>query len=289
MSYAIKAYVQYSRRMIALDARSAKAFSAKDYERYLLSCPQFSEADIDKLRDFIARAGQLGQDIDWKFTSYYAHNPETRVARAQFDLVNTPRGGWVQRMSENAGNVLHHSRAMARFIEHYDDPDLPQDRSHMMALAEVHDMAEAIITDLTPKDKQKHNISKELKALLEAMAIAIIYEAPSLTREKELIEEYESKSSEAAKMVSDIDKCYAVLEAAHQKINPNVRRKQPLGEEIFESVTDGRLLKTPMGERLLAKIRQEFDALNAAQADASPSTPVIDLFLQSQQSPQIQR
>lgn len=284
--------------MIAHDNRRTDPVIYKDYERYLLGCKQpteagiaqqFTEADIMQLRDFIARSGQLGKDIDWKFASYYAHNPETRVARAQFDLVNTPRRGWVQRMSENAGNVLHHSRAMVRFIEHYDDSALPQDRSHMMALAEVHDVAEAIITDLTPKDKEKYSISKELKGLLEAMAIAIVYEAPSLGREKELIEEYEAKSTKAAKMVSDIDKCLAVLEAAHQKINPNVSRKQPLVEEVFESVANGRLLKTEMGERLLAKIRQEFDALNAAQEDARPSTPVIDLFLQSQQSPQIQR
>jgi putative hydrolase of HD superfamily len=92
-----------------------------------------------------------------------------------------------------------------------EDPTI--DKSRLVKMAIVHDLAEAIVGDFTPFD----NISNEEKHRLELNAIETFVEQLNNTAGaieiKDLWLEYEAASSQTAILCKDIDKFEMIMQA----------------------------------------------------------------------------
>lgn len=256
---------------MGFDAAAILKPDAKPYEEILRSKGDFSEADINELRAFIARTGELGKYIDGQMASYVSGSPATRGVRAEFDVARLTR--WTSDDVKGAQSVLKHSRSLARFIEAYPDDRLPEDRRHLVALAQVHDKAEALIGDMTPAQKKRYEISGDFKKKLEAMAICILYESAGLSHERTLIEEYEAHETDASKIVSDFDKCYAVMEA-YQFYD----KKPEIYQRALDDLIENNRIKSPVGLDLLDTLKDTNSADFCAaleQFEVSVKTPEV--------------
>ncbi|KMZ72282.1 HD domain containing protein [Zostera marina] len=127
-------------------------------------------------------------------------------------LKTTKRTGWVLRDVKQPESIADHMYRMGimALISH-DMPGVDRDRCVKIAL--VHDIAEAIVGDITPSD----GISKEEKNRRETEALdqmcEVLGDAERAKEIHELWMEYENNSTLEAKMVKDFDKVEMILQA----------------------------------------------------------------------------
>ncbi|KAH7651030.1 putative hydrolases of HD protein [Dioscorea alata] len=161
-------------------------------------------------------------------------------------LKATKRKGWVNHEIKGPESIADHMYRMALMALIVDDiPGVNRERCIKMAI--VHDIAEAIVGDITPSD----GVPKEEKSRLEQAALNEMCEVlgGGLRAEeiKELWTEYENNSSPEANLVKDFDKVEMILQAleyemAHGKIL----------DEFFLS-TAGKF-QTDVGKRWAAEV-----------------------------------
>uniref|UniRef100_UPI00358F48C2 5'-deoxynucleotidase HDDC2 isoform X2 n=1 Tax=Myxine glutinosa TaxID=7769 RepID=UPI00358F48C2 len=125
-------------------------------------------------------------------------------------LKRTERAGWVRRGIRSPESVSDHMYRMAIMAFLPQDPVLCKERC--MKLALVHDMAEALVGDITPADNipahEKHRREEEaMKSITSLVDESVGKEILSLW------EEYEDQTSSEAKFVKDLDKFEMVLQA----------------------------------------------------------------------------
>lgn len=131
-----------------------------------------------------------------------------------YQLKKTKRTGWLKRdITEDVESISDHMYRMAMIAMTLplDNPTISRERCIMMAL--VHDLAEAIVGDITPEcgisDGEKHRLEAEAMAEITkdlAPATAALVSG--------LWEEYEGAVTEEAKLVKQIDKFEFALQAA---------------------------------------------------------------------------
>ncbi|KAH0476418.1 MAG: hypothetical protein KVP17_001326 [Porospora cf. gigantea B] len=126
------------------------------------------------------------------------------------DLKRLPRKGWVLSGVEKPESVAEHMfrAAMCAFL--ISDPSVDRDRCIKMCL--VHDLAEALVGDITPKC----GVSREEKAALEQEAmerIAGMLEPVIGDELMDLFQEFEAGDTLEAKFCHDIDK-FEMIEQA---------------------------------------------------------------------------
>eukprot|EP00850_Spirogloea_muscicola_P006229 SM000029S10524 [mRNA] locus=s29:650901:657901:+ [translate_table: standard] len=146
-----------------------------------------------------------------------APSPPTAVQAVDFltalqSLKTTKRAGWVNhgvRAPESIADHMHRMTIMALVAA--DEPEV--DRARCVKLAAVHDLAEAIVGDITPSD----GIDKEEKNRREADAMeqlcTTLGGGPVAAEVKALWQEYEANLSPEAKLVKDFDKVEMILQA----------------------------------------------------------------------------
>ncbi|KAL5537819.1 hypothetical protein UlMin_044393 [Ulmus minor] len=127
-------------------------------------------------------------------------------------LKTTKRTGWVRRDVKDPESIADHMYRMG--IMALIASDIPGvDRDKCVKMAIVHDIAEAIVGDITPSD----GISKEEKSRREREALDHMCKVlGGGSRAKEIGElwmEYEGNSSPEAKIVKDFDKLEMILQA----------------------------------------------------------------------------
>ncbi|CAN0018968.1 unnamed protein product [Pylaiella littoralis] len=126
-------------------------------------------------------------------------------------LKELKRTGWVHRGVDKPESVSDHMYRMALCSFLITDPTL--DRSRIMKLAVVHDLAEALAGDIAPFQK----VSKEEKRRLEEEGLekitATIGSDPIALEIKQLWYEYEDCTSEEARLVKDLDKLEMIVQA----------------------------------------------------------------------------
>eukprot|EP01018_Ginkgo_biloba_P014693 Gb_27426 [translate_table: standard] len=127
-------------------------------------------------------------------------------------LKTTKRTGWIQRGIKGPESIADHMYRMAAMaLIVVDIPGLNRDRCVKMAI--VHDIAEAIVGDITPSDgvPKEEKSRRERKALDEMCKML----GGGLRAEEinELWNEYENNSSLEAKLVKDFDKVEMILQA----------------------------------------------------------------------------
>ncbi|XP_031121961.1 HD domain-containing protein 2 homolog isoform X1 [Ipomoea triloba] len=127
-------------------------------------------------------------------------------------LKTTKRAGWVLRDVQGPESIADHMYRMG--VMALISADLPGvDRDKCVKMAIVHDIAEAIVGDITPSD----GISKAEKSRREREAIEdmckLLGGGPRAKEIKDLWLEYEECSSLEAKVVKDFDKIEMILQA----------------------------------------------------------------------------
>ena len=132
-------------------------------------------------------------------------------------LKTTPRQGWKMRGIPNYESVADHSWSVAALCFLLDPSQY--DLSKTLPMAVLHDLAEALVGDITPEDK----ISKSEKQQLEADAMDRIlnhlqlynnnHSSCNVDRIQQLFQEYEERQTPEAKAVKDLDKLDMILQA----------------------------------------------------------------------------
>lgn len=125
-------------------------------------------------------------------------------------LKRTPRTGWVHSGVIAAESVADHSY-FAALIALVAAPE-NLDRFKIMAILIIHDLAEALVSDITPfqgySEQEKHDLEeKAFNSLIENL------DEKTKKMLKNLMEEYSKKSSFEGKFASEIDKFEMILTA----------------------------------------------------------------------------
>ncbi|KAI4377689.1 hypothetical protein MLD38_015276 [Melastoma candidum] len=161
-------------------------------------------------------------------------------------LKTTKRTGWVLRDVKGPESIADHMYRMGLMaLVAADIPGVDRDKCIKMAI--VHDIAEAIVGDITPSD----GISKAEKSRREREALEHMCKLlGGGSRAKEINElwtEYEENSSPEAKVVKDLDKVEMILQALEYE---NDQGKDL--DEFFQS-TAGKF-QTELGKAWAAEI-----------------------------------
>jgi putative hydrolase of HD superfamily len=127
------------------------------------------------------------------------------------NLKRTKRQGWLNNSIKEAESIADHMHRMGIISMAITDTSINKDKLVKMAL--VHDLAEAIIGDITPDDK----VSKEKKFELEYGGIKTFIEqlkGSSFSKDIEsLWLEYEQGTTPEAILCKDIDKYEMIMQA----------------------------------------------------------------------------
>jgi putative hydrolase of HD superfamily len=161
-------------------------------------------------------------------------------------LKTTKRTGWVNHGVKESESIADHMYRMAVMaIIATDIPGINRDRCVKMAV--VHDIAEAIVGDITPSD----GVSKEEKNRRESAAMdemcQLLGGGIQAEEMKELWMEYENNSSAEAKLVKDFDKVEMILQALEYET------EQGKNLEDFFNSTKGKF-QTNLGKAWAAEI-----------------------------------
>ncbi|XP_077238224.1 metal-dependent phosphohydrolase [Tasmannia lanceolata] len=161
-------------------------------------------------------------------------------------LKTTKRTGWIRRGIQDPESIADHMYRMGLMaLIAADIPGINRDRCVKMAI--VHDIAEAIVGDITPSDGvPKEEKSRREQEALDHMCMLL----GERSRAKEIYElwmEYEENSSPEAKVVKDFDKVEMILQALEYE---NEQGKDL--DEFFQS-TAGKF-QTDVGKAWAAEI-----------------------------------
>ncbi|KAJ2536422.1 hypothetical protein EV175_006809 [Coemansia sp. RSA 1933] len=126
-------------------------------------------------------------------------------------LKRTKRTGWINNGIDGPESIADHMYRMgimAMLIE-----DCRLDRTRCIKMAIVHDLAEALVGDITPYD----GVLKEQKRKMEEDAMQQLVQTLGASEHaleiQELWLEYEAGETSEALLVKDLDKCEMILQA----------------------------------------------------------------------------
>ncbi|KAI3452961.1 hypothetical protein Pfo_009624 [Paulownia fortunei] len=161
-------------------------------------------------------------------------------------LKSTKRKGWLNHGIKGPESIADHMYRMALMALIADD--LPGvNRERCIKIAIVHDIAEAIVGDITPSD----GVPKEEKSRMEQEALdemcKILGGGMRAEEIKDLWQEYENNSSLEANLVKDFDKVEMILQALEYETEHG-----KVLDEFFLS-TAGKI-QTETGKRWAAEI-----------------------------------
>ncbi|GFQ01378.1 HD domain-containing protein c4g3.17 [Phtheirospermum japonicum] len=127
-------------------------------------------------------------------------------------LKSTKRKGWINHGIKGPESIADHMYRMSLMALIADD--LPGvNRERCIKIAIVHDIAEAIVGDITPSD----GVPKEEKSRMEQEALdemcKVLGDGMRAEEIKELWQEYENNSTLEANLVKDFDKVEMILQA----------------------------------------------------------------------------
>lgn len=143
-------------------------------------------------------------------------HPETETIIALCDriaaLKRLPRSGWLQRGVAPAESVAEHTYGVALLALVVGDAVGGVDRGRLLAMALVHDMAEALLGDL-PASARPH-LGAEAKQLAERSALAEIFGGLADGADYlALWEEYAAGASREARLVKALDRIEMLAQA----------------------------------------------------------------------------
>jgi putative hydrolases of HD superfamily len=151
-------------------------------------------------------------------------------------LKTLKRTGWVDNEVSLPESVADHMYRMSMLCFMLTDTSIDKDR--LIKICMVHDLAEAIVGDITPEDKS--GVSKEDKQAMEIKALQEIVNDighPEISNEiRELWMEYEDGVTELGKIAKQLDKYEMILQADEYE-KQHIAEKKKL--ESFFTYTEG--------------------------------------------------
>ncbi|KAJ1841139.1 hypothetical protein IWW55_004243 [Coemansia sp. RSA 2706] len=136
-------------------------------------------------------------------------------------LKRTKRTGWVNSGISGPESIADHMYRMGIMAMLIDDSSL--DRTRCIKMAIVHDLAEALVGDITPFD----GVSKADKFKLEKQGMHDIVTTLGNSRAAREIEalwlEYEEDQTNEAHLVHDLDKCEMIQQAMEYEISDSIK------------------------------------------------------------------
>lgn len=139
---------------------------------------------------------------------------ETMLALHQrlLTLKLLPRTGWLQRGMQQVESIAEHTFGVATLALIVGDmiPDL--DRGRLLAIALLHDMAEALIGDLPATASYLFGAAAKHDAERRAM-IELFGDLPQIDEYLELWDEYTLRASREARLVKQLDRLEMLLQA----------------------------------------------------------------------------
>ncbi|KAI5076507.1 hypothetical protein GOP47_0008572 [Adiantum capillus-veneris] len=167
-----------------------------------------------------------------------------RVKYIKFET--TKRAGWVNHGLKETESIADHMHRMAVMaIIAADIPGLDRDKCVKMAV--VHDIAEAIVGDITPSDGiPKQEKSRRERAAIDEMC-KLLGGGLAAEEVKNLWLEYENNSTQEANLVKDLDKVEMILQALEYETT------QGKGLDDFYKSTTGKF-QTEVGKAWAAEI-----------------------------------
>ncbi|KAI8985771.1 HD domain-containing protein [Trametes punicea] len=141
-------------------------------------------------------------------------------------LKTQKRTGWVDHNVPRPESISDHMYRMAILAMCVSDPELDVSKCVMMAL--VHDLAEAQVGDIAPRE----GIPKAEKRRLESEAMhnfvhEMLHNSPAAQRIETLWKEYEEGESKEAKFVKDLDRFEMACQASEYERNDGMQTLQP--------------------------------------------------------------
>ncbi|KAF3974628.1 hypothetical protein CMV_002059 [Castanea mollissima] len=128
-------------------------------------------------------------------------------------LKTTKRKGWINHGIKGPESIADHMYRMALMALIAADLPSGLNRERCIKIAIVHDIAEAIVGDITPSD----GVPKEEKSRMEQAALSemckVLGGGMRAEEIEELWQEYENNSSLEANLVKDFDKVELILQA----------------------------------------------------------------------------
>ena len=179
-------------------------------------------------------------------------DPTSRNLLALYTQIATlkllPRTGWLQRGVPNAESVAEHTFGVAALALLIGDTVDGMDRGKLLAMAMLHDLAEALLSDLPASAKRfigaEHKHAAERSALEEMLA-----HIPNRAEYLELWDEYARGCSREARLVKGIDRIELLTQAlAYERAG-----SRALGE-FWEDTEDGWGDEFPILRELAAEI-----------------------------------
>ena len=214
-----------------------------DEERTFLNTT-FSKPEVAEKRQAIAA----------NFERYLQAPPPRRAEMAENDLQEILRTGWVIRGVPNPENIRIHTG----YVERHALKEAPDgvNGQRCVAMASIHDIPEAIITDLLPGDP----VSKDERTALGRLAMKAIYHgSPHLAEVLDLFDEFEKQETPESHWVHDVDKLDPVFvalqyEGKYPDLQDGTQRSQGVG--LFQEFADyaGKRLKTEKGRSIFDEV-----------------------------------
>ena len=171
------------------------------------------------------------------------------------NLKQIKRTGWVENGVEGVESIADHMYRMGIVSMLSDDKNL--DTNRLIKVSLVHDIAESIIGDISPKQMKERGLTKDEKSKMERQAMQDIANKLGGDIGSELLslwDEYENSNTKEGLWVKDIDRLEMCIQAFEYE------RAQKVDLSGFYSSIVGRL-KDPwlssLGEELMSR-RSEF-------------------------------
>jgi putative hydrolase of HD superfamily len=140
-------------------------------------------------------------------------------------LKRLPRTGWLLRGVPDAESIADHSfgtafvvLALADVLNASGTLPAPLDTGRALAIAVLHDLPEARLTDLP--GPTKHLIPREVKSQAEIKALAALTAAlPSATRFQALWRDFEDEASPEGRLVKDADRFEMMIQCLRYELS----------------------------------------------------------------------
>ena len=169
-----------------------------------------------------------------------------QIVVAGLNLKRRPRTGWVEKGIKNPESVADHSYSLALLAMLIADLR-GLDAEKLIRMALLHDLAEAYVGDLTPR--QKRRIGRENARKLEQSLLATLFRnLPNNLSERylKLLEEMNNGETPEAKTLHELDKLEMALESLkleqEYEINLSRFRREAIQTELGKNIL--KLLRT---------------------------------------------